>query len=121
MCTAGHTEALIGIQLLTRSCIMARHTHSALKSDGHLNPAESQIHLPSIVLMQVLPLLSPERGFPMQKGCRALLIDKLGRLLAAASDGCCYLLDAESLHQDARLILHPSQTGFTFPLLMLHK
>ncbi|KAL0024576.1 hypothetical protein WJX79_010339 [Trebouxia sp. C0005] len=60
---------------------------------------------------KVLPLLSPDRGFPMQKGCRALLLDKLGRLLAAASDGCCYLLDAESLHQDARLILHPSQTG----------
>lgn len=57
----------------------------------------------------------------MQKGCRALLIDKLGRLLAAASDGCCYLLDAESLHQDARLILHPSQTGLSFLLLVLHK
>ncbi len=56
----------------------------------------------------------------MQKGCRALLIDKLGRLLAAASDGCCYLLDAESLHQDARLILHPSQTGVPSPLLVLH-
>ncbi len=114
MCVAGHEEALVGMQLLTRSCIMAHHMHSALNSDCHLNPAESQ-HLPCITLMQVLPLLSPERGFPMQKGCRALLIDKQGRLLAAASDGCCYLLDAESLHQDARLILHPSQTGLPFP------
>ncbi len=99
---------------------MAHHMHSALKSDCHLNPAESQ-HLPCTILLQVLPLLSPDRGFPMQKGCRALLIDKLGRLLAAACDGCCYLLDAESLHQDARLTLHPSQTGFPFPLLVLHQ
>ncbi len=93
---------------------MVRHMHAEIKSDCHLDPAESQ-HLSCAILMQVLPLLSPERGFPMQKGCRALLIDKLGRLLAAASDGCCYLLDAESLHQDARLILHPSQTGLPSP------
>ena len=45
VCSAGHNEALVGMQLLTRSCIMAHHLHSALKSDCHVIPAESQ-HLP---------------------------------------------------------------------------
>jgi len=112
--TARRDEASGGMQQLTRSCIVAQYTHSALKAHCHLRLAERQ-HLPCTLLMQVLPLLSPERGFPVQKGCRALLLDKLGCLLAAASDGCCYLLDAESLHQDARLILHPSQTGLPVP------
>ena len=40
-----------------------------------------------------------------------LLLSPAGRLLAAASDGCCYLLDPESLRQEARLPLHPSLTG----------
>ena len=61
--------------------------------------------------MQVPPLLSPEQGFPLQKPCTALLLDALSRLLAASSDGCCYVLDAETLQRTARLILHPSQTG----------
>ncbi len=112
--TARRDEASGGMQQLTRSCIVAQYTHSALKAHCHLRLAERQ-HLPCTLLMQVLPLLSPERGFPVQKGCRALLLDKLGCLLAAASDGCCYLLDAESLHQDARLVLHPSQTGLPVP------
>ena len=47
----------------------------------------------------------------MQKACTALVLDKLGRLLAAGSDGCCYLRNPESLQQEAKLILHPSQTG----------
>lgn len=47
----------------------------------------------------------------MQKVCTALLLDRLGRLLAACTDGCCYVLNPETLHQDAKLILHPSQTG----------
>ena len=64
-----------------------------------------------LCVVQGLPLLSPERGCPMQKVCTALLLDRLGRLLAASSDGCCYLLDAESLQQDARHILHTSQSG----------
>ena len=71
-------------------------------------------------LLQALPLLSPERGCPMQKVCTALLLDRLGRLLAASSDGCCYLLDAESLQQDARHILHPSQSGSPSSLSALH-
>lgn len=71
-------------------------------------------------VLQALPLLSPERGCPMQKACTALLLAGPGRLLAAASDGCCYLLDAESLQQDARHILHPSQSGSPSSLSPLH-
>lgn len=52
----------------------------------------------------------------MQKPCSGLLLNAQGRLLAAGSDGCCYVLDAESLQQNSRLILHPSQTGK--PLLL---
>lgn len=52
----------------------------------------------------------------MQKPCSGLLLNAQGRLLAAGCDGCCYVLDAESLQQDSRLILHPSQTGK--PLLL---
>lgn len=70
-------------------------------------------------MLQVPPLLSPEHGFPMQKACTALLIDALGRLLAASSDGCCYVLDPETLQRTARLILHPSQTGWTATFCML--
>ena len=47
----------------------------------------------------------------MQKACTALVLDKVGRLLVAGLDGCCYLLNPESLQQEAKLILHPSQTG----------
>ena len=68
--------------------------------------------------LQVVPLMSPERGFPMQKVCTALMVKSDGRVLAAGSDGCCYVLDAESLQQDARHILHPSQTGYTLHLFM---
>ena len=53
----------------------------------------------------------------MQKACSGLLLNAQGRLLAAGSDGCCYMLDAESLQQDARFPLHPSQTGKLLPLL----
>lgn len=54
----------------------------------------------------------------MQKTCSGLLLGAGGRLLAAASDGCCYMLDAESLQQEARHPLHPSQRG---KLLIQHK
>ena len=50
----------------------------------------------------------------MQKVCNALMLDLLGRLLAGGSDGCCYVLQPESLHQDDKIILHPSQTGKSF-------
>ena len=68
------------------------------------------------VVQQALPMLSPERGFPLQKTCSGLLLNAQGRLLAAGTDGCCYLLDAESLQQEAILPLHPSQTGKLLPL-----
>lgn len=55
----------------------------------------------------------------MQKCCTVLLLDPLGRLLAASADGCCYILDPETLQRTARLILHPSQTGE--PCSSLHK
>lgn len=61
--------------------------------------------------LQVPPLLSPEQGFPMQKACTGLLLDALGRLLASSSDGCCYLLDPETLQRTAKLILQPSLAG----------
>ena len=56
----------------------------------------------------------------MQKACSGLLLNAQGRLLAAGSDGCCYVLDAESLQQDIRLPLHPSQTGQLLPLAKQH-
>ena len=56
-------------------------------------------------------MLSPEQGFAMQKPCTGLLLDALGRLLASSSDGCCYVLDPETLQRIARLILQPSLTG----------
>ena len=61
--------------------------------------------------LQVPPLLSPEQGFPMQKACTGLLLDALDRLVVSSSDGCCYLLDPETLQRTARLILHSSLTG----------
>ncbi|KAL3139283.1 hypothetical protein ABBQ38_003623 [Trebouxia sp. C0009 RCD-2024] len=69
----------------------------------------SALTLPSKT--KAMPLLSPQRGFPMQKTCSGLLLSAAGKLLAAASDGCCYVLDAESLQQEARHPLHPSQRG----------
>ena len=54
----------------------------------------------------------------MQKVCTGLLLGSQGSLLAAGSDGCSYLLDAESLRQEGRLPLHPSLTGK--PLLQSH-
>lgn len=78
-----------------------------------LGPAQRLLAswLNSCVVQQALTLLSPERGFPMQKVCTGLLLGPAGSLLAAASDGCCYILDAESLRQESRLPLHPSLTG----------